>query len=524
MRSIFSITAILLLVGLSVSVCYPDPVRETEILKLMTTVPENLTCATGNPWYSFAYQQHDDLTTEVLLNLYRTASDEKVRRLALGSLRHQKKAELVLFWQGILQKRDKVDDQSVANAIYGLGTINSQQSNRILLSLLSEKDPSPETLVRICYVFRGNGVPKEGVEQIVALTSHVSEKVRRAAFDATSFRIEALRDKLLGQALADTSPAIIRWGLYWLPQSENISPQLFPIVFDYLAHSDPYVRVAADEALSYLLGGNAPHRDEKFEMLQTAFEEKRWSYETAPLLALRYARILEEGIGELAEAEKAYQTAQQAYALSDAYNASNHEPGATMLYRLIQVKQKRGDIEGAIAVLNRLVKEYPARTRIYAHDFPVPGYNMDKTVQGLETRLRARLNDSPIRISILPLNETYPAGQKLKFKVSIQNITNDSLILHCTHRNGWDVLVPCRPVIVVDARHWIDFEETVFLVDAFLKVTISPNESFSFIGTLGSLQIGNHVIDFRFKPVCEFENGALWSEMMLANSATIEIK
>ena len=85
------------------------------------------------------------------------------------------------------------------------------------------------------------------------------------------------------------------------------------------------------------------------------------------------------------------------YASNDAYNAWNNDPGATMLYRLIQVKQKRGDIKGAIAVLNRLVKEYPADTRIYAHDFPAPGYNMVHTVTELAPKLRTILEGALIK-------------------------------------------------------------------------------------------------------------------------------
>lgn len=403
MKRIIAVTTILLATGCSIF-HYKDPVaeKEAEILKLMATIRPNLTYQVGEPWFIFSYQQHDELTLDALLNLSKTASDENVRGWAFNSLSHQKNPRLIPFWQDILDNRDKGDKRTVHAAISGLGAIHAPQSNSILLALLSEPDTSPELLSHICFAYQNSYMPKEVLDQIVALTAHTSEQVRVAAFEAVPYHPEhalvtqALRNELLRRALSDPSPKIVHWGLRSLLGAEP-PPELFPITLNHLNHADPSIRVLADEALRSLLLDAAVNRAEKFEMCKKALQEKRWSYQTAPLLTSQYARILEEEKSEFAEAEQAYQTAQQAYASNDAYNAWNNDPGATMLYRLIQVKQKRGDIKGAIAVLNRLVKEYPADTRIYAHDFPAPGYNMVHTVTELAPKLRTILEGALIK-------------------------------------------------------------------------------------------------------------------------------
>lgn len=510
MKTVFVISAILL-ATVCATICHADPIaeKEAEILDLMATIPSNLTCGVGEPWYIFAYQRHEYLTLGALVNLSKSASDEKFRYLALDSLSHQKNVRLIPFWQGILENRDKLDDRSISIAISGLGTINIPQSHRILHSLLSDPETPPKMLARACFEYQKTGyAPKEVFDQLVTLTTHESDRVRLAAFESIYYtqipaRAEALKSQLLGRALADTNLGIVRLGLRSLVT--NPSPELFPIMLDYLNHTDASVRASADGALGSLLLDS-----ENFEMFRKAFWEKRWTYQTAPLLTFRYARILEESRGEFAEAEKAYQS----YTLNDGL-------GATMLYRLIQVKQKRGDIEGAIAVLNRIVKEYPQNTRIDADDFPAPGHNIIGTVGELEREFRVILEDAPIRIRVSSLNKTYHPKENLKFKVSIHNITTENVMLHCKHQKGKNVLVPDRPIIVINGNWWADFHETTGLIDTVKKVTIPPNESYSYIGTRYPFRTGNYVIDFRFKPVCEFEDGTQWSARILSNSVKI---
>ena len=526
MKRIITIATLLLASGCSI-LQNPVAKKEAEILKLMATIRPDLTNQVGEPWFTFSYQQHKERTLDALLNLSKTASDENVRGWAIDSLSHQNNPRLIPFWQEILDNRDTGDKRSVHAAISGLGNIHAPQSNNILLALLSDPETPPDLLTHICVTYQNSYIPQEVLDQLVALTSHTSKMVRLTAFKVVPYHsehhtlTEALRNELLERALGNTNPEIVRWGLRSL--GANPPPELFPITLNHLNHADASIRVRADEALSSLLSDVAVNRAEKFEMCRKAFEEKRWTYQTAPLLTSRYARILEEERGEFAEAEQAYQTAQQAYASNDAYNAWNNDPGATMLYRLIQVKQKRGDIEGAIAVLNRLVKEYPADTRIYAHDFPAPGHNAEQRVRELEPKLRTILEDAPIRIRVLPLNKTYQPGQRLKFKVSIHNITTENVMLHCKHRKGDDALFPGRPIVIVNGNMWTDFHETTFSANTVKKMAIPPNGSFEFISTLHPFRTGNYVIDFRFKPVCEFEDGTQWSAQILANSVKIQI-
>ena len=522
MKHIIAVTVILLITGCSI-VYHTDRVteKEAEIRKLAETINPDAMCPVGAPWFTFSGQQHDDLTLDVLLKLYKTASDKNVRYVAMETLSNQKTAHLIPFWQRILENPDKVDDWTISIAIYGLKTINVPQSNRFLLSLLLEPEMPPTIQTRICFAFQtGADLPKEGMEQMVALTYHTSEKMRLAAFKAIYhtdrlLRTEALWNQLLGRILTDTDLEIVRWGLRSL--GENPSPEFFPIILDYLNHADPFIRAHADVALicHYINGA------EQFEMCKKALEEKRWSYQTAPLLAWRYAQTLEEERGEFAEAEQAYQAARRAYAPNDASQIYDDDLGVQMLYRIIQVKQKRGDLKGAIVVLNQLVKEYPQDTRVYT-DF----HQMERTVGELETELRAILEDAPIRIRVLPLNETYQPGQDLKFKVSINNITTEVVMLHCKHQKGGNGLFPDRPAILINGTHRRDFDETRFLVDTVKKVAIPPKGSFAFVGTLNlslPFRTGNYLINFRFKPVCEFEDGTQWSQTLIAKSVKIKI-
>ena len=524
MKRIITITTLLLASGCSI-LQNPVAKKEAEILKLMATIRPDLTNQVGEPWFTFSYQQHKEQTLDALLNLYKTASDENVRGWAIDSLSHQNNPRLIPFWQEILDNRDTSDKRSVYAAISGLGNIHAPESNNIRLALLSDPETPPDLLAHICVTYQNSYIPQEVLDQIVTLTAHTSEQVRVTAFATVPYHSEhtsltnALRNQLIERALSDPNPKIVRWGLYSL--GENPPSEHFSMILEHLNHAAPSVRVFADLALY----GRYLNDAEQFEICRTALEEKQWSYQTAPLLTLRYAQILEREKGEFAEAEHAYQTAQRAYTSNDANWSNNFNPGATMLYRLIQVKQKRGDIEGAIAVLNQLVKEYPEHTRIDAHDFPTPGYNMIKIVRELAPELRTILVDAPIRIHVSPLNEILQQGQHLKFKVSIRNITIENVILHYQHWTDDDVLIPDPPIVTVNGKRWtsLGFDGTTASTNTVKQATIPPNKSFELIGTLHLNRTGNYVIDFRFKPVCEFEDGTQWSAQILTKSVKITI-
>ena len=495
--------------------------KQAEILKLMATVPKVLHCGTGVPWYEFERKQHDDLTVRALSKLYATSQDEAVRKRALGCLSHQKRPDLLPLWQEVLKDSDK--KVLLYLGIRGLGAIDSQESNRLLLNLLSAQDTPDEGLVWICRTFAEQPPREEALKAVLPLTSHESEEVRLAAYKA-SLELGAEGPEILKKALADKGASVLRFGLRSL--GPNPPDDFIPIVLGCLTNPDSGVRSEADQALSYVLSDAAHDRMMRFNLLSEALEEGQWSYNTAPLLTSRYALMLENA-GRLAEAAKAYEVAQKAYASHSTHVKScNGKPGATMLYRLLQTKRKIGDPDGARAVLQRLMKEYPGDTRVYARDFPTPGTNMQWRADELIARLRPLLQHLPIAVRVSPLKEVFEREEKPRFKVSIQNTAEDTLALLCTTRKGKDVLVPaCRPSIVIDGRHWTDFEETVFLSQVVRKVNLRPQESFSFVGTLPSIGArGTHVLDFRLKPTCELKNGIEWSQLVLTNSVTIQVK
>ena len=526
MKHIIAITTLVLTTGCAIFQTDPVAKKEAEILKLMATIRPDLKRQVGEPWFTFSHQQHEEHTLAALLNLSKTASDENVRRWAIDSLSHQNNPRRIPFWEEILDNRDAVDKRSVYAAISGLGTIHVPEASDILLALLSEPETPPELLVHLCVTYQNRYIPQEVLDQLVVLTAHTSEQVRVAAFEAVPYHsehtslTETLRNQLLERALYDPSSKIVRWGLYSL--GENPLAEHFPMILEHLNHADLSVRVRADRVLynSYL------NSAEQFEICRKALEEKRWSYQTAPQLTLRYAQILEAGKGELAEAEQAYRTARRAYDSNDANWSNNFNPGATMLYRLIQVKQKRGDIEGAIAVLNQLVTEYLEHTRVDAHDFPTPGENMIiKSVGELAPELRTILVDAPIRIHVSPLNRGDQPRHRLKFKVGVHNITTENVTLYHQHWTDDDVLIPNPPIVTVNGKTWtrLHFDDTTASTNTVKEVTIPPNELFELIGTLYLNRTGDYVIDFRFKPVCEFEDGRQWSAWILANSVKITI-
>ncbi|MHC4503455.1 MAG: tetratricopeptide repeat protein [Planctomycetota bacterium] len=495
--------------------------KKAEILKLMATVPKGLHCGTGIPWYAFESKHHDDLTVSALRDLYTASKDEVVRKRALGCLSHQKRPALVPLWQAILKDRD--ENVLLFLAIRGLGAIDSQESNRLLLDLLSAQDTPGEGLVWICRTFAEQPPREEALKAVLHLTSHESDEVRVAAFKA-SLKLGADRPETLKKALADRSASVLRFALRSL--GPNPSDDFISAALGCLANPDSGVHSVADQALRYVLSDAARDRTRRLELLRKALEEDRWNYKTAPLLTSRYALMLENA-GHFAEAAKAYKTAQEAYASDLTYGqAGNDDPGATLLYRLLQVKRKTGDLDGARAVLRRLVKEYPGDTRVYARDFPSPGTNMQWRVDKLAARLEPLLTGLPIAITVASVKESYTRDEKPQFRVCIRNVTKESLVLHCTTRRGKDVLVPaCRPSIVMNGRGWMDFDETVFLSKEARRVTLAPQKPFSFVGTLSPIGgKGTHVLDFRLKPTCELKNGTEWSQLVLTNSVTVVVE
>ena len=542
MKTILIITGILLGAVFTTS-CRADVVaeNEAEILELMEPplsymrtgrlVPPSL----NGPWFRFTYQQHDDLTLNVLLNLAKTSSDENVRKLAINGLAKQKNPRLIPFWQDLLANRDNVGapwpDHVYLNAVPGLLRINTPESTRFLRNLLSSPDTTAELLYLICVGcsrYAEGGTPVKLWRELILLTSHKSREVRFAALGALPYYLwipntgNALRGERLKRALAENSLMILLWAYGVL--RENTSPEFLPITLDYLNDTNAYVRAYADAGLSVLLSNRNPKRFENFAKCAKALEEKRWTYQTAPLLTLQFAKILRDKRGDFEEAEKALEAAKRAYTPNDAHDMSLPNPGAAMLYQLIKVKQKRGDIEGAVGILNRLVREYPQRAWVYAGRIPPPSKVPYRSVEQLETELRSVLENAPIRIRVTPLTETPHPAQHLKFKVSLQNITDEDVTLHCTRRQEGGAPVPGYTSINVNASNRTTFRGINSLGGTVKKETIRPNESFSFVGTLrDSLPSGNHVIHFRFDVTCELENGEKWSHNVLANSVKLTI-
>ena len=464
-------------------------------------------------WMEFVNDQHDDLTIDALLYLYHTSSNEIIQRNALHALSLQKKERLIPLWKEILKTPGELSYGFRWSAISGLERIQTQQSRQILVALFSDPMTSPEILINICRLYKENADLPDSLERILQLTNHPDENVRYAAYQVVWCDSEDARNQLIRSALADTNTEIIQWGLKAI--SANITPELFPDMLKFLYHHDPYIRVFTDQLLKNLFSMKY------YEMCRKAFEENQWTYKDAPLLTLRYARYIEQKRGELAEAENAYQEAQHAYASNRTYNVSNYDPGATMLFRLIQVRQKLSDIEGAIEALNRLVREYPKETKVYADDFPYSWSNTRTTVGKLELLLRPILEDAPIRIHVSTLKEKNPAGHKIKFKVLVRNITNENVTLRCnTDEKKNHVLIPAS--LLIDSYSSTGFLENVLFSNR-VDLTIAPHESFSFIGTLSHLGVGNYLVDFRFHPQCKLENGNKWKGMILANSLMLQV-
>ncbi|MDE0300444.1 MAG: hypothetical protein OXN17_17535 [Candidatus Poribacteria bacterium] len=553
MRIFLVVTAILLFVAFDIY--YPDPAAEKKeaILELMDAIPVPVICARGIPWYEFAHGQHDDFTDDVLLDIAKTGSDASARALAVDSLAKQKNARLIPFWHDSLANSGAKDSRwaNNHNAVEGLLTIDTPESAGVLYQFLLDPETSTGVLSSICYgiqpYFR---LPDEAWKRIISLTSHESEHMRYAAFHALLFNRPApfvtgeLLKEHLKRALKDSSTKVVRWALGLI--GRNPAPELFPVVFGFLHHTDARVRVSADEALGNLLSSDA----DNFEMCERALRVRRWSFRTAPLLAAEYAHILQDERGAFAEAEDAFQTAHRAYSSNDAYRAVGSEPGATMLYRLIEVKQKRGDINGAIEVLNQLTEEYPRSSVELDRELSVSGkrpddssvpilviivdrygYNTEYPTRGkrrepvwrLEPELRAVLENAPICIKVTSLTETHHSTQRLKFKVSIQNIRNDVVTLHCTQPERGGITVPGNALIEINAGECTTFRETEEINRSAKRVEISPGESFSFVGTLEPLPNGNHFVDFRFDITCDFESGEKWSHRVLANSVNLTI-
>lgn len=496
---------------------------ESDILALMATVPKGPHCGTGVEWYRFARQQQDDATLEALRKLYLNHEDERVRRMALSCLSCQKRGDLFAFWDDILKSSNRKEFWLLA--VRGLGNINTPASNATLLGILQEPSTPPEVLAFTCHVL-SETAPEGGRDAVSPLTRHSSATVRIAAFDAV-LALGANTDEVLRQALRDGDASVIIFGLSRLGPNPNMD--FVPHMLELLTQAEPKVQAEADEALMYLLSHAAENIAGRFSLLQQALRDNQWDYAKAPLLTSRYAVVLEEK-GQLKEANTAYEIAEASFSTNSAYKRYNCNPGATMLYRLFQVKRKMGNLDGTRRILRRMITEYPESTIVYLEDNPgIVGFSshMEYTVGQVAVRLGSYLDRLPLAVTVVALNATVDASTHPRFRIAIKNITGDVLKLHCTRTLAGDELVPaCRPSVVMDARHWMDFEETTFLSGRSIEeVAVKPHESFTFTGTLLPVETkGIHVFDIMLKPECSTGTNSNWSEYVVANSVVVEVK
>ena len=545
MKTIFIITA-LLLAAVTLNADDPLAERKAEILELIAAIPENLMCGTGIPWYSFQRRQHDDLTLDALVDLAKTTREDKVRDLAIASLAYQKNARLIPYWRDFIVTLENVGVKSYKHvqAVEGLLRINSPQSTELLMRMLSGPNTPDNTIALICSgcSTMKNLVPREIWNQIEALSTHESGRIRSVAFLALlsevedAFPTQDARKKHLDRALAHHDSGVVSRALRSLGYAPL--PEFLPRMFDYLYHADVAMRVEADVALRNLLLHDSGNQNDMFNMCENALREKRWIYRSAPLLAARYAQVLQDTRGEFVEAEHALQAAYRTYASNDAYRERSPNSGAFILRELIEVKLKRGDNEGAIEVLNQLAKEYPNNTQAIAPEVPRHLKRRFQSVAHVDATLQTTLEDAPVHVRVKPLTKTHRATQRPRFKVSTHNISDENVILHCVKRTRGGVLVSNNAPIEINTEleintenwttshtfvNWTTFRESLFLSDTVRHVTVPPGESFSFVGTLAPLHAGHHVIDFWFDITCELESGEKWSHRVLANSVKLTI-
>ncbi|MEI6150310.1 MAG: hypothetical protein WCS01_14515, partial [bacterium] len=496
---------------------------ESTILSLMATVPKGLHCGVGVEWYRFEEQQHDGPTLTILRRLFREHNDEGVRRMALSCLSCQKCDDLVAFWDDILKSEKKKDLWLLA--LRGLGSINTPESNTILLGLLSNSSTTPELLRSTCHIL-SETAPAGGLDAISPLTRHASAPVRLAALEAV-LALGADAAPFLRQALTDDDAQVTVFGLGRL--GPNPDMQFVPRMFELLTNANVKVRAETDEALRYLLSHAAMDNARRFDLFQQALMDHRWDYAMAPLLTSRYAIGLESR-GRLQEASMAYETAENSYSTNSAYKDGSDNSGATMLYRLFQVKRKMGDLDSARAVLRRMTTKYRDRTQVYLEDNPgIVGLNashMEFTVREVTSRLATYLDRLPITVTVAARNATVDTNSLLQFELAIENVTSNALTLHCTRvRSGTGLVPACRPTVVQDGG-WTTFDETWFLAGKPVeKIALKPHESFAFTATLPPITTkGVHVFDIMLSPTCTTASGTNWTDAVVANSVVVEVK
>ena len=470
-------------------------------------------------WNEFVNKQHDDLTIDSLLYLYHTSSKEIVQRHSLQALSHQKKTRLIPLWKEILETPGDLSYGFRWFAISGLESIQTQQSNHVLVSIFSNPMTSPEILLDICKMYEKKGVSQDSLERILQLTNHHDESIRHAAYQLVWRDSKESRNQIFRRMFADEYTEIVKRGLKVF--SVNITTELFPDVFKLLDHPDVSIRVLADNLFQNFFSEkhSITNKTQKFKQFRDAFEKNLWTYQNAPLLTLGYAKCLEDK-GEYADAEKALQLAQESYASNSVYKHSNHNAGATMLFRLIQIRRKRSDIVGALDILNRLVNEYSKETKILLEDFPHPWNNTKTTVGKLEPTLRRTLENVPVRIIVTPESAKYQLGQDPRFNVSIFNNRNVEVTLYCVKHIKNDTFL--LPANVTVGSFFTRFSNEDYTKN--VKVKIPPKESISFVGILHRYTPGKHLINSIFKVKCELENGRLWYGEIYGNSVTVNIQ
>ncbi len=493
-------------------------------LRRLFIYPSPSFCKTSNiqeyeRWNEFVNKQHDDFTIDSLLYLYHTSSKEIVQRHSLEALSHQKKTRLMPLWMEILETPGDLSYGFRWFAISGLESIQTQQSNHIVESIFSNPTTPPEILLDICKMYKEKGVSQDCLERILQLTNHHDGSVRHAAYKLVWCDSKESRNQIYRRMFADEYTEIVKRGLRGF--SVDITTELFPDVFKLLDHPDVSIRVLADNLFQNYLSEkhSETNKTQKFKQFRDAFEKNLWTYQNAPLLTRRYAKCLEDK-GEYADAEKALQLAQESYASNSAYKHSNHNAGATMLFRLIQIRRKRSDIVGALDILNKLVNEYSKETKILLEDFPHPWNNTKTTVGKLEPTLRRTLENIPVRIIVTPDSAKYQLGQDPRFNVSIFNNRNVDVTLYCVKHIKNDTFL--LPANVTVGSFFTRFSNEDYTKN--VKVKIPPKGSISFVRILDRYIRGIHLINSSFLVKCELENGRMWYGEIYGNSVTVNIQ
>jgi hypothetical protein len=455
-----------------------------ELQKMLDEVPRwpkgTVGCGTGVRWFEFAFRPpHTAKTVSALTGIFRDSEDLTAREHILWVLQKEVDLSLRGFWLSLLEDTHRPPEWEPV-IIAGLGKVGTEEDllrltkrlgesrefdlallrvlgDRRLVAaraaaLLRYRDREAPSEVRAHAFWAALRMPHDDRDTLVEEgLSDPMARIRAEAVKALAGRPNS-RDALL-RMLADGDPSVRRTTVVELGKQATADD--CPALAGMLADADDGVRWQAEGALfgRFLADGLTPETHARnYGLLLKLSEDPNSGLFHSPRMLLQLGWWAETH-GELDRAEAFYRQGREVAAKRPGQFDPNFDASATICLRLARLRYLRGDRDEALRLAMDLRDQYGERTRVYSRDYPFGGGGMSETAREMGERLVDDFTNTPVRIDVSALAETFHIAEPVRLKVGLTNVTSQPLTVtvYPAYRGGW--LPDARLIVALNRRH-----------------------------------------------------------------------